>query len=376
MTEETVSSTHPLLPPTSEDDRLDRLRLLRSRRVGVSTYKRLLSEHGTARAALEALPDVARAAGLLEYRACPMQIAEGEYRAGERLGARLVFQGEADFPHQMSEIDDAPPMLWMRGNTELAQTASIALVGARNASSLGTRMSRALANDLGRAGFTIVSGMARGVDTAAHLASLKTGTIAVFAGGVDVFYPAENTRLGEDIASHGLIVSEQPIGLTPIARHFPLRNRIISALSQAMVVVEAAAKSGSLIAARHALDQGREVLAVPGHPMEPRAAGCNMLIRDGAKLVRHSDDILEALSTLAPDTTSPPIEAPAPQQNLRQTAQLHGEILARLAPAPMAEDQLIRSLDMPANVVTEQLTDLELEGYVERATGGVVRRLN
>ncbi|MGX9355320.1 DNA-processing protein DprA [Roseobacteraceae bacterium S113] len=381
MAENTVSSTHPLLPPTSEDDRLDRLRLLRSRRVGISTYTRLMQEHGSGQAALSALPDVAREAGLADYAPCPIGIAEAEYRDGYRFGAKLVFQGEPDYPIQLLDLSDAPPFLWLKGNLDLAHQPSLAVVGARNASSLGTRMARALAKDLGRRGYIVTSGLARGIDTVAHMHALETGTIAVFAGGIDMIYPAENTVLAEDIASRGLIVSEQPVGMAPVARHFPERNRLISGLSQAMVVVEAAAKSGSMIAAKHALDQGREVMAVPGHPFEPRAAGCNMLLRDGAKLVRSAEDVIEAIQPLVetPVQDSLPLAPPAPQQapqSLRDISNLHMQILEKLDPAPMSEDGLIRSLKAPTRMVTEQLSDLELEGQIERQAGGMVRRLH
>lgn len=382
MAEDIVSSTHPLLPPTSEDDRLARLRLLRSRRVGISTYYRLLCEHGSAQAALEALPEIARRAGLSAYAPCSWEIAVAELRDGQRLGARLVFQGEDAYPVDLLDLDDAPPFLWMRGALDILTRPRIAVVGARNASSLGTRMARSLAQDLGEAGFVVVSGLARGIDAAAHTAALETGTIAVFGGGVDVIYPLENTELAQRIEQHGLIVSENAIGLSPTARHFPARNRLISGMSRAMVVVEAAERSGSLTAARHAADQGREILAVPGHPLEPRAAGSNGLLRDGATLIRNVDDILEAMSPLAPRNRAPaqiqmPFE-PAAQKaetNLREAAALHTQILARLDPAPMSEDRLIRALDAPTHIVSEQLSDLELTGQIERQTGGLVRRV-
>lgn len=380
MADTVYSSSHPLLPPTSEDDRLGWIRLLRSHRVGTSTFYRLMAEHGSAEAALAALPDVARAAGIETYHPCSPAEAEGEYRRGCAMGARLICRGEESYPTALAELADAPPFFWVRGQTPLLNTPMIALVGARNASSLGTRMGRALTAELGEAGFTVVSGLARGVDTAAHLAALDTGTIAVFAGGVDVIYPAENTQLAEDILARGLILSEQRPGLAPQARHFPQRNRIISGLSRAVIVVEAAAKSGSLITARNALDQGREVLAVPGHPFDARASGCNMLIRDGARLVRNAADVIEALGPicadppqpelpLAPET--PPEEPPAPR-SLRETAALHAQILSRLGPSPLAEDQLIRDLDGRSREVAAELTDLELSGRIRRHPGGLI----
>ncbi|MDX2484920.1 MAG: DNA-processing protein DprA, partial [Pseudodonghicola sp.] len=295
MTDTQQSSTHPLVPPTSEGDRFDWLRLLRSYRVGLSTFYRLINAHGSARSALEALPELARSAGVERYAPCPEARIVAELKAARAAGARLICIGEAGYPVALAQIDDPPPMLWSVGDPALLLRPSVALVGARNASSLGTRMARALARELGQAGNVVTSGLARGIDTAAHLAALETGTIAVLAGGVDVIYPAENAGLAADIARGGLLLSEQPMGMAPQARHFPSRNRIISGLARAVVVVEAAARSGSLITARDALDQGREVLAVPGHPFDARAAGCNMLIRDGAVLVRGGEDVIAAL---------------------------------------------------------------------------------
>ena len=373
------SSTHPPLPPTSEDEQFSRLRLLRSRRVGVTTYKRLLTEHGTAQNALAALPEVARAAGVETYEVCPDAVVQSELNAARDAGARLIMQGTPAYPDLLEELEDAPPFLWVIGDPALLKRPMISLVGARNASSLGTRMARTLARDLGAAGYVVVSGLARGVDTAAHLAALSTGTIAVQAGGVDVIYPTENTKLAQDIAQTGLRLSEQPMGLRPIARHFPSRNRIIAGLSRATVVVEAAAKSGSLITARDALDQGRDVLAVPGSPFDARAAGCNQLIRDGATLVRSADDVIEALTPLhgdAPELPLPtPVAPPAPKKRaLREVAALHSMILSRLSPAPVAEDQLIRDLAVAPAEVAPALLDLEMDGKITRRSGGLLSR--
>jgi DNA processing protein len=354
---------------------------LRSRRVGVSTYKRLLAEHGTAQNALAALPEVARAAGVSSYEICPEGVVRAELRAGHAQGAKLLHIDHPDYPATLAELSDAPPFLWLLGDPKLLSRPTIALVGARNASSLGTRMARTLAHELGEAGFVVVSGLARGVDAAAHLAALPFGTIAVQAGGVDIMYPAENTNLAHDIAQQGLRISEQPMGLQPTARHFPKRNRIISGLSRATVVVEAAAKSGSLITARDALDQGRDVLAVPGHPFDARAAGCNMLIRDGATLVRNANDILEALSSFENDTPELPIPTPKEKppatkarRSLRETANLHLTILQRLGPSPVAEDQLIRDLQIPSAAITPTLVELEMDGKVMRSPGGLLSR--
>ena len=383
MTWNPLSSTHPPLPPTTEDDRVSWLRLLRSSRVGPATFSRLMAEHGSAAASLEALPDVARAAGVTDYAVCPPGVAWAELKAAQTAGARMVCAHDPLYPAALADIPDAPPILWVMGDPAVLTRPMVALVGARNASSLGTRMARALARELGEAGFVIVSGLARGIDTAAHAATLDTGTLAVLAGGVDVLYPAENAGLAHDIAARGLRVSEQPMGLVPQARHFPRRNRIISGLTMAVVVIEAAAKSGSLITARCALDQGRDVMAVPGHPFDARSSGCNMLIRDGARLVRNAADVIEALAPIAAPAlrtaqqTRPELPAPPPPEHrsLRETAALHGLILDRLGPSPLAEDQLIRDLDSPARDVAPALVALELEGRIQRQPGGLLSRV-
>ena len=237
-------------------------------------------------------------------------------------------------------------------------------------------MAKRLAEELTLAGYVVVSGLARGIDTAAHHGALKGGTIAVQAGGVDVIYPAENAQLAQDIGRNGLRLSEMPIGLQPQARHFPARNRIISGLSQAVVVVEAAAKSGSLITARNALDQARDVLAVPGHPFDARASGCNMLIRDGATLVRNANDVIEALQPVAAPAPELPLAPEKPARKpLRDAARLHDEILSRLGPAPVAEDQLLRDIAASPTKVAPVLVDLELEGKIARQAGGLLSRV-
>lgn len=374
----TPSSTHPPIPPTPEDEQFARLRLLRSRRVGIATYKRLLTEHGTAQNALAALPEVARAAGETNYQVCPEGVIRAELKAAQTFGAQLLVQGEPPYPWLLNEIADAPPFLWCIGDVRLLSKPMIALVGARNASSLGTRTAKALAQELGLKGYVVVSGLARGVDTAAHVASLNSGTIAVQAGGLDVIYPSENTELALDIGKSGLRLSEQPMGTQPAARHFPQRNRIISGMTAATVVIEAAAKSGSLITARDALDQGRDVMAVPGHPFDARAWGGNMLIRDGATLVRSADDVIEALSipsgqdsdpTHLPDRVPKSVNATEIKQ---PTKALHQKILSRLGVSPVAEDQLIRDLKAPAALVAPALVELELEGAVTRQPGGLL----
>ena len=368
-------------PTPLDEDPVDCLRLIRSRRVGPVTWHRLRDEHGSAAAALGVLPDVARAAGVENYATCPVEVARHELAQGRAAGARLILWGQPDYPPNLLDLPDAPPVLWALGDVGLLQRPMVALVGARNASSLGLRMARRLAEGVGQAGFVTVSGLARGIDAVVHDSTLATGTVAVQAGGVDVTYPEENARLMQDIAAQGCLVSEQPMGLQPQARHFPLRNRIVSGLSRAVVVVEAASRSGSLITARTALDQGRDVLAVPGHPFDARASGCNMLLRDGATLVRGPADVLEAIGAEVvpfappPEAVAPPLPGPTPARRpLADIATIHGQILARLGPSPLAEDQLIRDLSMPPATLAQHLLTLELDGRVHRAPGGLLSR--
>lgn len=372
--------THPT--PRTEDDRLDRLRLVRSRRVGAVTFHRLMAEHGSARAALAALPAIAKAAGVEEYEVCPLGVVQAELMRGRALGARLLVHGEPDYPAALLNISDAPPLLWAKGDITLLNRPAIGMVGARNASSLGVRMARRLGVGVSEAGFTVVSGLARGIDTAAHEAALEAEgrTIAVMAGGIDVIYPAENTALAAAIDTSGCRISEHPPGLEPQARHFPLRNRIVASLSCAVIVVEAAAKSGSLITAKAALDYGREVMAVPGHPFDARASGCNILIRDGALLIRGPQDVLESLGAPGeampePDMHLPSLPGPtAPQRPLKEVALLHSMILDRLGPSPLAEDQLMRDLNVTPAQLAPELLALELEGRVSRQPGGLLAR--
>ncbi len=358
------------------DDPADWLRLIRSRRIGPATFHRLLADHGSVAAALAALPGIARTAGVEDYEPCPMGVVLAEMKAARAAGAVMLRWGEAGYPAALQEVGDAPPVLWARGQAWLLARPMVALVGARNASSLGLRMARRLGEGLGAAGLVVVSGLARGVDAEAHQAALATGTVAVQAGGVDHIYPAENARLAAEILEQGCLVSEQPMGMEPQARHFPMRNRIVSGLSRAVVVVEAAIKSGSLITAEVALEQGREVFAVPGHPFDARAAGCNRLLRDGAGLVRGTQDILESLR-IDPERrmVEPALAVVAVPRSLGDVADLHRKILSCLGPSPVAEDQLIRDLEVPAALVTPELVALELEGRILRQAGGLLSRL-
>lgn len=408
MKTQLFSFTTPNTPPTTEENALAALRLIRSRRVGATTYHRLICEHGSAAAALEALPRVAAEAGVRDYAPCPEGVAQAELRAGRKAGARLLVHGAPDYPADLAQIADAPPVLWAMGDVALMARPMVALIGARNASSLGLRMARKLAEGLTGAGFVVVAGLARGIDAAAHEAALAGGTIAVQAGGIDMIYPAENRDLAQAIARQGLRLCEGPPGTEPQARHFPQRNRIVAGLSRAVIVVEAAHRSGSLITARMALDQGRELLAVPGHPFDARAAGANALIRDGATLVRGVRDVLNALGIDAdsmPAATEPPprpaaapprpglaqrmhqvlgrpsasahataarlIPAPAPQGHA-----LHQHILSRLGPSPLPEDELLRDLALNPQQVSPALLDLEMAGEIERHPGGLLSRRN
>lgn len=378
----------PKRPALTDHERLCRLRLIRSRRVGPITWHRMLAEHGSAAAALMALPDIARQAGVEGYQPCPEAVALHEMRAALAVGARMLVAGDADYPAALLGVADAPPVLWARGDLAMLARPMLAMVGARNASSLGLRMARQLSAGLSEAGFVVVSGLARGIDTEAHEHALLGGTVAVLAGGVDVIYPPENAALAARIAEAGVLLSEQPAGVEAQARHFPLRNRIISGLSHALVVVEAAARSGSLITAQEAAEQGREVLAVPGHPLDPRAAGCNQLIRDGATLVRSAADVIEAVGpALAVRARPAPVQAakvraapnslpPIAPQGVAGAgrADLGQQILDRLSPSPVAEDQLIRDLGLSAQVIMPELLVLELAGDLLRHPGGMVSR--
>ncbi|HMQ95580.1 MAG TPA: DNA-processing protein DprA [Amaricoccus sp.] len=360
--------------PRSEEGRLDWLRLIRSRRVGPATFIRLIRQFGSARGALDALPAIAAESGVRDYAPASRSEVEAEWRAAAAAGAAPLLLGGPGYPALLATIADPPPFLWAMGSEELCGQRSVALVGARNASALGCRMAARLATDLGGMGFAIVSGLARGIDAAAHRAALATGTIAVQAGGVDVVYPAENGGLAASIAESGLRLSEMPIGHAPRPQDFPRRNRIVSGLAEGIVVVEGALRSGSLITARNALDQGREVMAVPGSPMDPRAGGCNALIRDGATLVRDAADVAEALA--AAGGTALPAAAPRREEApAAAPAGSEGRLLDLLGPAPVAEDLLIRELGCPAAALAAALIDLELAGLVQRHPGGLVSRV-
>lgn len=353
--------------PTNATETLDWLRLYRSYRVGPVTFIRLIREHGSAAAALDALPALATASGAKNYEVFAQDLAEQEIEAGNKAGAQLLLLGSTQYPPMLSTISDPPALLWALGDPAVAKRPTIAFVGARNSSSLGRRMSSRLSQELTHHGYVIVSGLARGIDAEAHRAALKTGTIAVQAGGVDNIYPKENTELAHEILENGLRLSEMPLGLQPQARHFPRRNRIISGLSQGVIVIEGASRSGSLITAKDALDQGREVMAIPGNPMDGRAAGCNMLIRDGATLIRSAADVIEVLKP--PEPIEIPDETPKPKP---PDGALPKEIMSLLGPTPVSEDILVRQVKRPAHEVMVALMDLEIARKIERFAGGSI----
>ena len=366
------SKIPPNALPQTTHDKIAWLRLSRSRRVGPATFVRLINEYGSCPAALDALPNIAQAAGAKGYSPYDLKAAEREYDQGIDLGLQPLFLGAPDYPVLLGESPDAPAFMWARGNIDLANRTCISLVGARNASSLGVRLARRIAQELGEMGYTVVSGLARGIDTAVHQGSMQTGTIAVQAGGIFTPYPKENEQLQSQIGETGLCLSEQPIGLIPQARHFPQRNRIIAGLSLAVVVIEGAARSGSLITARSAADLGRDVMAVPGNPLDPRAAGCNMLIRDGSVLVRGASDIHEALDI--PNATQHEMTFSERTDGAADItdAEITKKILDTLSVTAIAEDIVIRDTGLPPTQVARHITTLELSGQVHRGAGGLL----
>ena len=348
-----------------------KLRLLRTSGVGPVTWRQLLARFGDAAAALDALPQLARRGGGSAPRIPSPVEAEREIATIARLGARLLFLGEADYPPLLAQLDNAPPALIVRGDLALLRRPAVAIVGARNASAAACRFARQLACELAEAGATVVSGLARGIDTAAHVGSLPA-TVAVIAGGIDVVFPPENAALQQRVATEGLLVAEQPPGTEPRARHFPYRNRIIAGLAQGTVVVEAAPKSGSLITARLATEAGREVMAVPGSPLDPRAQGCNLLIREGATLVQNAADVMELLRPIDPRAVRMPAVRfdPAPPADASDTDRR--AITDLLGPVPVGVDELIRQSGLPPAIVQTVLLELELGARLERHAGGRV----
>ena len=347
-----------------------RLRLIRTPQIGPVTYAQLIARFGDAARAIEALPALAARGGGRTPAVAPRAVAERELAIGAKLGARHLFLGDADYPALLAQLDDAPATIMVRGDVSLLTRSVVALVGARTASAAACRFARQLAAELGREQASVVSGLARGIDTAAHIGSLDAGTVAVIAGGIDVVYPPENADLQERIAQNGLLIAEQPPGVEPRARHFPHRNRIIAGVALGTVVVEAAPRSGSLITARLAGEMGREVMAVPGSPLDPRAQGCNGLIRDGATLVQNAADILETIRPIDTRMVRAPVATfhGAPPDDADDTARK--VVSGLLGPVPVAVDELIRQSGLSPAIVQTVLLELELAGRIERHAGG------
>ena len=351
-------------------DLVDRLRLVRSPGIGPVTFRQLLARFGSPAAALDAVPNLAARGGGKPPRLASIADAEREIARVEALGGRYLVLGQGLYPRALSELDDAPPLLTVQGDLKLLERPLVAIVGARNASAAACRFARQLAYDLGQQGAVVVSGLARGIDTAAHEGSIETGTIGVIAGGLDVFYPPENETRQRAMAERGLVIAEMAPGTEPRARHFPYRNRIIAGLSQGTVVVEAAPRSGSLITARLAGEQGREVMAVPGSPLDPRAQGCNQLIRDGATLVQNAADVLEAVRPTQPRFASPVARFEPAEAESNDDAS--GAIEDLLGPSPVPVDDLIRLSGASSGSVQIALLELDLAGRLDRHAGGKV----
>lgn len=370
----------------SERQRLAWLRLIRSENVGPASFRQMIGRFGSAEAALDALPGLTRRGGATKpLRIASISDAERELAYAERLGVRFVAIGEDDYPPLLQQIDHPPPLVAVKGSTQVFQHPGVAIVGARNASLAGIKIARMLAGDLGRQGFTIVSGLARGIDTAAHGGSIETGTIAVFAGGLDKPYPNENTALANAIADGGgALISEMPLGWSPRAIDFPRRNRLIAGLSYGLLVVEAAQRSGSLISARLAGEQGRLVFAVPGSPLDQRSAGSNGLLKDGATLVTEADDVVRALTPLVGEgmlraASSPRAEALSDVQVALPNSDTEmlddggrARVLESLSPVATDIDEIVRHTQLPAAQVQLVLLELHLAGRIERHSGNAV----
>jgi len=352
------------------EDLIDRLRLLRTPGIGPVTFRQLIKRFGTPEAALDAIPDLARRGGGKAPAIRTRDDAEREIRRVEKLGAKWLCLGQGLYPRFLAELEDAPPLLIAKGNLNLLDRQAVAIVGARNASAAACRFARGLAYDLGQHDLVIVSGLARGIDSAAHDGALGSGTIGVIAGGIDVFYPAENEERQKAMYEHALVIAEMPPGTEPRARHFPYRNRIIAGLGSGTVVVEAAPRSGSLITARLAAEAGREVMAVPGSPLDPRARGCNQLIRDGATLVQSAADIVEAVRPFENRVHSIPMTyEPAGQANGDGAL---GVVEELLGPSPVPVDEIIRLSGARSGAVQMALLELDLAGRLDRHAGNKV----
>jgi DNA processing protein len=358
----------------TDEERLDWLCLIRSENVGPRTFRTLVDHFGSARAALAALPDLARRGGAARpTRICSRQEAERELEANRALGVVMIGLGEPDYPPALAAIADPPPLLAVRGTRAALARPIVAIVGSRNASAAGQKIAQRLAREIGEAGFVIASGLARGIDAAAHRASLPTGTVAVLAGGHDNVFPEDHVCLVENILEQGAAVSEMPIGWVLRAHDFPRRNRLISGLALGVILVEAAKRSGSLITARLALEQGREVFAVPGSPLDARAEGTNALLKQGATLVTEAADVLNALKPMVARprgfAEEPADSTPSPRD---PGADQRATIVGLLGPTPVSIDDLMRLSGAPPAVVRMVLLELEIAGRLERHGNGLV----
>lgn len=354
-------------------ERLARLRLIRTPHVGPVSWHQLMLRFGTGEAALDALPGLVLRGGAGKVRIASPEMAEREFDRAAALGARHIFSDEDDYSGLLREVEGAPPVVVVRGDAGMLRRPCIAIVGARNASAIACRFARQIAADLAARDITVVSGLARGVDTAAHIGALGGSTVGVIASGIDIAYPPENTDLQEKIARDQLLIAEQPPGTEPLARHFPSRNRIIAGLSQGTVVIEAAPKSGSLITARRAGDYGREVMAVPGSPLDPRAQGCNMLIREGATLIQTVEDVLEAVGPIDARMVREPVRHYTAAPQLTDAGDGDRRLVIELlGPTPVAVDELVRQSGQATATVQLMLLELELAGRVHRQAGGKV----
>jgi DNA processing protein len=354
------------------EDLIDRLRLVRSPGIGPVTFRQLLRRFGDAAAALDAVPDLARRGGGKPPKLFDRAEAEREISRVEKLGARYLALGQGLYPRLLAELEDAPPLLIAKGNLNLIDRTAVAIVGARNASAAACRFARGLAHDIGQDDLVVVSGLARGVDTAAHEGALDTGTIGVIAGGIDVFYPPENEERQRALYERGLVLAEMPPGIEPRARHFPYRNRIIAGISAGTVVVEAAPRSGSLITARLAAEAGREVMAVPGSPLDPRAQGCNQLIRDGATLIQTARDVVEELRPMEARVRSASMPYRSEPALVNGDDDAVGVVEQLLGPSAVPVDEVIRLSGASAGAVQMALLELDLAGRLDRHAGNKV----
>lgn len=363
----------------TDRQRLNWLRLIRADNVGPATFRDLVNRFGSAEAAVSILPELSARGGGSRHMRIPTEAdAQREMETAHRFGARFVAIGEPDYPPLLQRADQPPPLVAIAGDSEILRAPAVAIVGARNASAAGTRFAASLASELGRAGYTVVSGLARGIDAAAHRGSLATGTVAVLAGGLDRPYPQENVALAEEVAQRGVLVSQMPFGWEPRARDFPRRNRLVAGMSLGLVVVEAAFRSGSLISARLANEMGRVVFAVPGSPLDPRAAGSNGLLKQGATIVTEASDVLDMLAPMAGvhRPAALPLEEPPDFNAVPPPADSErNRVLEALGPTPMPVDDIIRHTGLHPAQVFVILLELDLAGRLERHAGSAVSLL-